>query len=108
MAGPTDVLASVENDPRRAYSAYIGGCRIASFSGKIIERSFFRQRGLAHAVHEALALLQENGIVALSAETKTANGEHGLKRQPGLGFGPRLLQLAEIGQSGGEKKMRER
>src|SRR6478736_3607426 len=82
-------------DPKRAYSAYIGGCRIASFSGKINERSFFRQRGLAHAVHDALALLQENGIVALSAETKTANGEHGLKRQPGLGFGPRLHQLAE-------------
>jgi hypothetical protein len=67
-------LVPVENDPKRAYSAYIGGCRIASFSGKINERSFFRQRGLAHAVHEALALLQENGIVALSAETKTANG----------------------------------
>lgn len=31
-------------DPKRAYSAYIGGGLIASFSRKTVERSFFRAR----------------------------------------------------------------
>jgi hypothetical protein len=74
------LAAMSQFDPKRAYSAYIGGCRIASFSGKINERSSLRHAGLAHAVHSALALLQENRIVALSAETKTANSERGIKR----------------------------
>jgi hypothetical protein len=41
---------SVENDPKQAYSVCIGGRRIASFSRKTVERSFFRQSGLAQAI----------------------------------------------------------
>ena len=38
-------------DPKRAYSAYIGGGLIASFSRKTVERSFFRKPRLAPAIN---------------------------------------------------------
>ena len=41
---------NVADDPKRAYSACIGGRRIASFSRKTVERSFFRKPGLAQAL----------------------------------------------------------
>jgi hypothetical protein len=60
--------------------------------------------GLAHAVRAALVLLHENGVIALSAETEASNGERGIKRQAGVGFGSRLLHPAEIGKAPAKTK----
>jgi hypothetical protein len=58
--------------------------------GKINERLFLRHPGLAHAVHDALVLLQVGRIIALRGEIETADGERGIKRQSGVGFSLRL------------------
>jgi hypothetical protein len=55
-----------------------------------------RHSCLAHAVQEALVLLDVSRIIGRRGEFKTANGEGGVKRQSGLGFSLRLFELAEI------------
>jgi hypothetical protein len=58
--------------------------------GKQNERSSLRHSGLAHAVHDALVLLEVGRIIARGGEFKTANGERGIKPQSGVGFSLRL------------------
>ena len=53
-------------------------------------RSTLRHPGLAHAVHEALVLLEVGRIIARGGEFETADGERGIKPQSGLGFSLRL------------------
>ena len=60
-------------------------------SWQLEKRSSLRHPGLAHAVHDALVLLQVGRIIARRGEIETANGERGIKPQSGLGFSLRLL-----------------
>ena len=47
-----DTVCSVTLDPERPTLGASKGCRIASFDGKINQRSFLRQPRLAQAINE--------------------------------------------------------
>ena len=75
----------------RCPRAVLLGAKPCSMSWQLEKRSPLRHPGLAHAVHDALVLLQVGRIIARRGEIETANGERGIKPQSGLGFSLRLL-----------------
>jgi hypothetical protein len=54
-----------------------------------------RHPGLAHGFNEVLALLQEDGIVALRGDADAADSEFGIEGKTGFDFGPRFIVSAE-------------
>src|SRR5574337_120370 len=64
-------------------------------------RSFLRRPGLAHVVDDPLAPFEENRIVALGGVSIASESEVRIPRKPGLDFGLRFIEPAELHQSGG-------
>src|SRR4051794_12628378 len=70
-------------------------------------RSSRRYPRLAHAFDNSLLASQEDRVVALQA-TKTLDCKSRIERLSDAGLGPRLVQLTQIREGGGEKEMRQR
>jgi hypothetical protein len=70
-------------------------------------RSFLGKPGLAHALDNLLALLQEDWIVGGGAGAEMAEREFRIDRKSGSGCGPRFIETTELRESGREIDVRD-